>query len=118
MCEDGGVQVEREACRVLTNAGSTERPDVRTCRLPDLKRKLLARMNTAQDMHMNPVSTDDMVKILEGPLKGKQATVLHVHRGFLFARCREVKHPLPPNSRLPRSTASSRVTCHHEETPR
>jgi hypothetical protein len=28
---------------------------VRTCRLPDLKRKLLARMNTAQDMHMNPV---------------------------------------------------------------
>lgn len=104
------VQVEREACRVLTNAGSTERPDVRTCRLPDLKRKLLARMNTAQDMHMNPVSTDDMVKILEGPLKGKQATVLHVHRGFLFARCREVKpRGFPSHSRLPPSTATSSV---------
>jgi hypothetical protein len=107
------VQVEREACRVLTNAGSAERPEVRTCRLPDLKRKLLARMNTAQDMHMNPVSTDDMVKILEGPLKGKQATVLHVHRGFLFARCREVKPPSPFHSQLPPSTATSSVIRHH-----
>ena len=42
------------------------------------------------------VSSDDMVKILEGPLKGKQATVLHVHRGFLFARCREVGAPSRP----------------------
>eukprot|EP00959_Pyramimonas_sp_CCMP1952_P140394 2937900-Pyramimonas_sp.AAC.1 len=39
-------------------------------------------------MHMNPVGVDDIVKIAEGPLKGKQATVQHVYRGHLFGKCR------------------------------
>lgn len=75
---------------MLSNAGTTERPDIRTCKLPDLKRKLASRHNTAQDMNMNPVSANDIVNIQEGSLKGKQCTVHHVHRGFLFGRCREV----------------------------
>jgi hypothetical protein len=34
-------QVEREACRVLTNAGSTERPDVRALLLRTLLKSLV-----------------------------------------------------------------------------
>ena len=43
------VGVEKEACRVLTNQGRPEKPDVRVCRLPDIQRKLLARRNVTQD---------------------------------------------------------------------
>ncbi len=43
------VGVEKEACRVLTNQGRPEKPDVRVCRLPDIQRKLLSKRNVTQD---------------------------------------------------------------------
>ncbi len=43
------VGVERDACRVLTNQGRPEKPDVRVALLPDLKRKLNNRKAGAQD---------------------------------------------------------------------
>jgi hypothetical protein len=43
------VGVEESACRVLTNQGRPDKPDVRVCRLPDLKRKLNNRRASTQD---------------------------------------------------------------------
>ena len=43
------VGVEADSCRVLTNAGDPSNPDIRVCRLPDLKRKINNRRTTAQD---------------------------------------------------------------------
>ena len=44
------------AAQVLTNHGSVERPDLRTCRLPDIKRKMLAKNATTSDLALNQVS--------------------------------------------------------------
>ncbi len=41
--------------QVLTNHGSVERPDLRTCRLPDIKRKMLAKNATTSDLALNQV---------------------------------------------------------------
>jgi hypothetical protein len=41
--------------QVLTNHGSVERPDVRTCRLPDIKRKMIVKNATASDLALNQV---------------------------------------------------------------
>ncbi|GAB4821977.1 hypothetical protein N2152v2_009023 [Parachlorella kessleri] len=84
------VGVEKEACRVLTNQGRPEKPDVRVCRLPDIQRKLLARRNVTQDAGRNEVNQNDIVDVVDGPLKGKSGTVRHVMRGILFIQSREV----------------------------
>lgn len=43
------VGVEKETCKVLTNTGEGGKPDIRVCRLPDLKRKINNRRASAQD---------------------------------------------------------------------
>ena len=45
--------------QVLTNHGSVERPDLRTCRLPDIKRKMLAKNATTSDLALNQVRSPD-----------------------------------------------------------
>ena len=84
------VNVEKETCQVLTNRGTVDRPEVRVCRLPDLKRKILTRNATAPDRQMNTVAQDSIVTVQDGPLKLKKATVKHVQRGLLFCHCRDV----------------------------
>ena len=43
------VGVDKDSCRVLTNQGRPEKPDLRVCRLPDIKRKMDSRRSSAQD---------------------------------------------------------------------
>jgi hypothetical protein len=43
--------------QVLTNQGSVERPDVRTCRLADIKYKIYVNNITGHDMMRNKVMT-------------------------------------------------------------
>mmetsp|Transcript_6930 Transcript_6930/g.23018 ORF Transcript_6930/g.23018 Transcript_6930/m.23018 type:complete len:1237 (+) Transcript_6930:184-3894(+) len=84
------IKVEKEAALLLTNTSTPDRPDVRTCRLVELKQKLNTKRATAQDSRMNTVNSGSMVNITGGPARGKQGTVLHVHRGLLFLRCRDI----------------------------
>lgn len=83
------IDVSQDSCRVLTNQGSADRPEIKVCRLPDIKRKLNNRRNTAQDAHRNEISVNDVVDVKEGPLKGRSGTVQHIMRNFLFIRSRE-----------------------------
>lgn len=52
-----GVIVEcgPDSCRVMTNRGTPDRPELRTARLPDIKRKLLMRNAVSNDQGLNPV---------------------------------------------------------------
>ncbi|KAK2076003.1 hypothetical protein QBZ16_001339 [Prototheca wickerhamii] len=84
------VGVDRDACRVLTNQGRPEKPDVRVCRLPDLKRKLNDRRAAAQDGARNEVAAGDIVEVVDGPLRARSGTVRYVVRGLLFLQCRDV----------------------------
>ena len=52
--------MEPDSCTVLTNQGRPDKPDVRVCRLPDLKRKINSRRTTAMDTGQNVVSVNDI----------------------------------------------------------
>lgn len=53
------VEISKDACKVLTNQGSVERPELRTCRLPDIKRKMVTRNATTSDLALNQVGRHD-----------------------------------------------------------
>jgi transcription elongation factor SPT5 len=83
------VGVEQDSCSVLTNQGRPEKPDVRVCRLHDLKRKADTRRNVAQDGSRNEVGAGDIVEVADGPLRGRSGTVKYIMRGFLFIKSTE-----------------------------
>eukprot|EP00898_Chlorokybus_atmophyticus_P002859 jgi/Chlat1/3574/Chrsp234S03564 len=84
------IKVEKEACQVLTNNGTPDRPDIRTVRLPEIQRKLYSKKYTTQDAYMNTIAVDDVVRIVDGAMKNKTGTVRHIQKGFLFLQSREV----------------------------
>jgi transcription elongation factor SPT5 len=83
------VGIEKDTCRVLTNAGDLGKPDLRVCRLPDVKRKINNRRASAQDKARNEININDIVQVVEGPMNGRAGTVKHIMRGFIFIQSRE-----------------------------
>ncbi|KAG8493277.1 hypothetical protein CXB51_010859 [Gossypium anomalum] len=75
------IGVENEAFQVLK--GVPERPEVFLVKLREIKCKLHKKFNL-QDRYRNPVSVKDVVRILEGPCKGKQCPVEHIYKGVVF----------------------------------
>ncbi|XP_011047385.1 PREDICTED: putative transcription elongation factor SPT5 homolog 1 [Populus euphratica] len=75
------IRVESEAFQVLK--GVTERPEVALVRLREIKCKIEKKTNV-QDRYKNTVSVKDVVRIIDGPCKGKQGPVEHIYRGVLF----------------------------------
>ncbi|KAJ0085329.1 hypothetical protein Patl1_08158 [Pistacia atlantica] len=75
------IRVESEAFQVLK--GVPDRPEVALVKLREIKYKIEKKSNV-QDKNKNTVSVKDVVRILEGPCKGKQGPVEHIYRGILF----------------------------------
>ncbi|KAJ7965435.1 Transcription elongation factor SPT5 [Quillaja saponaria] len=75
------IRVETEAFQVLK--GVPDRPEVALVKLREIKCKLEKKISV-QDRFKNTLSAKDVVRILEGPCKGKQGPVEHVYRGVLF----------------------------------
>ncbi|KAK9106284.1 hypothetical protein Syun_022295 [Stephania yunnanensis] len=75
------IRVESEAFQVLK--GVPDRPEVALVKLREIKSKIERKTN-AQDRSRNVVSVKDVVRIMEGPCKGKQGPVEHIFRGVLF----------------------------------
>ncbi|XP_073275753.1 putative transcription elongation factor SPT5 homolog 1 [Primulina huaijiensis] len=75
------IRVESEAFQVLK--GVPERPDVALVRLREIKYKIDKKL-FAKDRYKNTLSVKDVVKILEGPCRGKQGPVEHIYKGILF----------------------------------
>ncbi|XP_073138933.1 putative transcription elongation factor SPT5 homolog 1 [Henckelia pumila] len=75
------IRVESEAFQVLK--GVPERPDVALVRLREIKYKINKKI-FAKDRYKNTLSVKDVVKILEGPCRGKQGPVEHIYKGILF----------------------------------
>ncbi|GAA0167989.1 hypothetical protein LIER_22813 [Lithospermum erythrorhizon] len=63
----------------------TEGPLVLTLPARDLKISSFdKKLFTAQDLHLNTISIDDRVKVMDGPLKDKEGVVRHIYRGIIF----------------------------------
>ncbi|KHG17889.1 hypothetical protein F383_09245 [Gossypium arboreum] len=75
------IRVESEAFQVLK--GVPERPEVSLVKLREIKCKVDKKFNV-QDRYRNTVAVKDVVRILEGPCKGKQGPVEHIYKGVLF----------------------------------
>nr|XP_023877084.1 putative transcription elongation factor SPT5 homolog 1 isoform X2 [Quercus suber] len=75
------IRVESEAFQVLK--GVPDRPEVALVKLREIKCKI-DKKNSVQDRYKNTVAAKDVVRIIEGPCKGKQGPVEHIHRGILF----------------------------------
>ncbi|KAK9820946.1 hypothetical protein WJX81_001276 [Elliptochloris bilobata] len=84
------VNVSKDTARVLTNQGTAEQPDVRTVRLPDIKRKLFNRNAVAKDRTNNSVALGDAVTLEDTRLRGRTGTVKYIHMGALFLHARDV----------------------------
>jgi hypothetical protein len=61
--------VDAAACRVLTSNSTLDQPDVRTCRITDIAKKLRGRNFTAMDAGNNVVAPGDLVRA-GGPRRG------------------------------------------------
>ncbi|KAA0058876.1 hypothetical protein IC582_004715 [Cucumis melo] len=75
------IRVETEAFQVLK--GTPDRPEVDIVKLREIKSKIDKKISV-QDRFNNTISSKDVVRILEGPCKGKQGPVEHIYRGILF----------------------------------
>ncbi|XP_057449281.1 putative transcription elongation factor SPT5 homolog 1 isoform X2 [Lotus japonicus] len=75
------IRVESEAVQVLK--GVPDRPEVVLVKLREIKRKIDRKMSV-QDKLKNTVSSKDVVRIVEGPCRGKQGPVEHIYRRILF----------------------------------
>ncbi|XP_030525153.1 putative transcription elongation factor SPT5 homolog 1 [Rhodamnia argentea] len=75
------IRVESEAFQVLK--GVPDRPEVITVRLREIKSKIDKKFSV-QDRYKNTISVKDVVRIMEGPSKGKQGPVEHIFRGVVF----------------------------------
>lgn len=75
------IRVEKDACRVLK--GVPDRPEAVLVKPNEITGKIDRRTN-AQDRYKNKVSAKDVVRVLEGPCKGRQGPVEHIHSGILF----------------------------------
>lgn len=75
------IRVESEAFQVLK--GIPDRPEVVLVKLREIKCKIEKKISV-QDRFKNTVSSKDVVRIVDGPCKGKQGPVEHIYRGILF----------------------------------
>ncbi|KAL9252903.1 putative transcription elongation factor SPT5 homolog 1 [Drosera capensis] len=75
------IRVESEAFQILK--GSPDRAEVIPVRLREIRSKIDKKL-VAQDRSKNTISVKDVVRILEGPSKGKQGPVEHIYKGVLF----------------------------------
>ncbi|WCJ43436.1 Transcription elongation factor Spt5 [Euphorbia peplus] len=75
------IRVESEAFQVLK--GVPERPEVALVRLREIKCKVDKKFNV-QDRNKSTIAVKDVVRIIDGPCKGKQGPVEHIYRGVLF----------------------------------
>ncbi|GAB4861165.1 hypothetical protein Ancab_036322 [Ancistrocladus abbreviatus] len=76
------IRVESEAFQVLK--GIPDRPEVVLVRLREIKSKIDDKKWGAQDRKQNAISVKDVVRVIDGPCKGKQGPVEHIYRGVLF----------------------------------
>lgn len=74
---------------LLFGQGTPDKPDIRVCRLPDIKRSIPTHaMRPTTDQGSNQVAINDQVSVADGPLKGRVGIVKYIHRGMLFIQVR------------------------------
>ncbi len=79
------VKIEQDALRILDQNGS-----LLIVALAAMGPKVHTRDPVSFDKMHQHVTEGDLLKVVEGPYRGKQGRVVHLYRFFAFLECREV----------------------------
>ena len=94
MLEDGSVgmvvRVEKDAAMLMMQSSSVDRPDVRPVRETDMRRKVNTRNLSAVDGSMETVEIGSMCRVHDGPGKGLTITVVHIWKGVVWGKARDI----------------------------
>lgn len=78
------VKIEPDTFKILDNNGN-----IQSVRMQEMGSKR-RHESQAFDSQQNPLSVGDVLKVTEGPSKGKQGTIKHLFKYFAFLQCRDV----------------------------
>ncbi|CAL9106355.1 unnamed protein product [Musa textilis] len=76
------IAVEKDYFKILK--GDIEGANVVTVKIQDIKNSCVDKMFTALDWKKTTIFINDIVKILAGPLQGREGVVKHMYKGTLF----------------------------------
>ncbi|CAL9773923.1 unnamed protein product [Musa acuminata subsp. burmannicoides] len=76
------IAVEKDCFKILK--GDIEGENVVTVKIQDIKNSCVDKMFTALDWKKSTIFINDIVKILAGPLQGREGVVKHMYKGTLF----------------------------------
>eukprot|EP01133_Synstelium_polycarpum_P016133 gene16133-19196_t len=77
------IKVERDSFKILD-----ESSNVTTVKLQEVGNKRRLK-STTLDVHNNTIGQTDAVEVVDGQYRGKQGTILHVSRNFLFLKSKD-----------------------------
>ncbi|CDY61565.1 BnaCnng37990D [Brassica napus] len=84
------IKLDTEAIQVLK--GVPGRPELAIVKHGEIKYKIEKKI-TVKDRYKNVMTVKDVVRVTEGPSKGKQGPVMHIYKGVLFLHDRHnVEH--------------------------
>ncbi|CAG7880549.1 unnamed protein product [Brassica rapa] len=84
------IKLDNEAIQVLK--GVPGRPELAIVKHGEIKYKI-EKKTTVKDRYKNVMTVKDVVRVTEGPSKGKQGPVMHIYKGLLFLHDRHnVEH--------------------------
>ncbi|KAJ4761009.1 Transcription elongation factor SPT5 [Rhynchospora pubera] len=75
------IRIESEGLEILQ--GVPDRPKIRFVNLREIQHKIFRR-TSAKDKLNNTISSKDIVRVIDGPLKGRKGSLEHIHNGMLF----------------------------------
>ncbi|EGC36193.1 hypothetical protein DICPUDRAFT_47274 [Dictyostelium purpureum] len=79
------TKVERDSFKILDEGGN-----VSTVKLQEVGSKRRNKSFTTLDTHHNTIQSGDLIEVVDGSYKGKQGTILHISRNFLFIKSKDV----------------------------
>jgi len=75
------LKLDSEAIQILK--GVPDSSEVSIVKASEIKYKIWKKINV-QDRYKNVVAVKDVVRVIEGPSKGKQGPVVQIYKGVLF----------------------------------
>ena len=79
------VKIDKDQFRILDQNG-----EMHTVPHPAMGAKVHSRDPVSFDKEHSSVTQGDLLKVVEGPYRGKQGKVIHIYRFYAFLECREV----------------------------
>lgn len=79
------VKIERDTFRILDQNGV-----VHMVEQPNMGAKVHSRDPVSFDKSHQQVTEGDLLKVVEGPFRGRQGKIIHLYRFYAFLECREI----------------------------